>query len=269
MKQFFYRLTETDDPEERLEDAALFKALHDVYGEALVVTKAMREHLPEGAIIYGRENRFSRGNTPDIPYWNNAAFLEASKRYFRLCDWDEAKEAVAELHSSGREAFIKYTKAKAWIGRVPVGSSLMDVAEEMAYSFIDMGPCLMVQETVKMQFEHRFFVVDGEIVTSSPNAAHLTPLDYPQKHPFMTPQDKTPWRNGIHQYDSWEIFDLMEVGAAELADQKDFRNSVIDMAIVPDRGAVCVEVNPLAVGGVGLFACNVRWLASAIHERDF
>lgn len=33
MTDFNYRLCNTDDPEERLEDAAMWKALHDVHGD--------------------------------------------------------------------------------------------------------------------------------------------------------------------------------------------------------------------------------------------
>lgn len=51
MKVYKYRITNTLDPEERVEDAALAKAMHDVFGDRL-------EIVAEGEADFGRDKMF-------------------------------------------------------------------------------------------------------------------------------------------------------------------------------------------------------------------
>lgn len=254
---FTFRLTNLHDPEERLEEAALWKAMHDVFGSAITA-------VSEGEADYGRPLRFvfgtsHRGRTPDIAYWNDPAFLRHARRRFWVGPWEEAENQVQALHADGLGAFIKSTVAKDWIARVPVGQSLSDVAGDMAYSYIDGGPPVMVQELAKVTYEHRFFVIGRRIVTHSPNAAHLTPLDHPQIYDFTTPHDAEP--------SLFVAGGFLSAVADDIALTMAVPDAVVDCALINGQPA-CVEINPMVVGGVGLFACDVRALARAIYTRD-
>lgn len=257
MSKAYFRLTDNPDPEERLEEAALWKALHDVFGCRI---EAVTDHDDTKGIVYGRGLRWRADHSPrDIPYWTDPAFLRHAKRSFEVCDWSSACVAVERLHADGCGAFVKSTRAKEAIFRVPVGQSLREVVGDMAFSFIDCPPCLMVQRLVQMKFEHRFFVINRRVVTSSPNAGHLTPLDYPQFYDFETPAAP---KHGLFHARGF----LLGVVEDMVRDMK-VPDAVIDCALI-DGEPGCVEINPLIVGGVGLFACDVRALASAIYARD-
>lgn len=257
LRPFTFRLTENADPEERLEEAALWKAMHDVYGDRIVA-------VTEGGADYGRGRRLNPFSSqpersPEIAYWKDSAFLKHAGRRFWVGQWEEAEAQVQFLHADGLGAFIKSTRAKDWIARVPVGQSLSDAADAMAYTYIDGGPAIMVQELATVRYEHRFFVIERRVVTSTPNAAHLTPLDYPQTYDFETPHD--------HQPSLFSARGFLLPVAEDIARNMASPDAVIDCALINGEPA-CVEINPMAVGGVGLFACDVRALASAIYARD-
>lgn len=254
-RAFTFRLTNNLDPEERLEEAALWKAMRDIYGDRITA-------VTDGDADYGRERLFSkprRGGSRELAYWNDPAFLKHAARRFWVGRWEVAEQQVKVLHSEGLGAFIKSTVAKEWICKVPVGQSLYRAAGDMAYSYIDGGPKVMVQELAKIRYEHRFFVIDRRIVTSSPNAAHLTPLDHPQVFDFETPHDHQPSHFAARGF----LLPVAEDIARNMAEP----DAVIDCAIINGQPA-CVELNPMRVGGVGLFACDVRALAAAIYARD-
>lgn len=257
-----YTLLESADPEERLEDAALFKAMKDVFGDQLVGCMNGISVDPAPVLQYGRESRFQPSRTPTLKYWEDPAFLAYTGRSFKVLDWDAAEIEVKRLHSEGKGAFLKSTRCKHYAIKVPVGKSLSDEEfEGMAYSFIDGGPKLMVQEMVPMEFEHRFFVINRQVVTDSPNAVHLTPLDYPyrysHRHPSSAIQSIRPISYGL------AMLKVVEDIAANMATP----DAVIDLALVGVK-VVCVEFNPFIVGGVGLFASDVRAIAQAVYERD-
>ncbi|HJR83469.1 MAG TPA: hypothetical protein VJ775_06035 [Sphingomicrobium sp.] len=252
MKTFTFRLTDNDDPEERLEEAALWKAMHDVYGARIAA-------VTDGDADYGRPRRFARGPSMDLAYWTDPAFLKHAGRRFWVGRWEDADEQVRALHADGLGAFIKSTRAKDWICKVPVGQSLDEVADAMAYSYIDGGPPIMVQELAKVRYEHRFFVIDRRIVTRSPNAAHLTPLDFPQTWDFETPRD--------HKHSLFSAGGFLMPVAEDIARNMATPDAVIDCALINGEPA-CVEINPMVIGGVGLFACDVRAIAGALYARD-
>lgn len=253
-KQFTYRLCDTTDPEERLEDAALWKAMHDVFGDRISVSAAH-----DAAPDYGRGRALDKRRVPEVTYWHDPAFLAHAQRSFWVGPWDTAGAEVERLHRLGLDAFVKSTRPKHWIERIPVGVSLDTAADATAYTFIDDGPALMVQELAEMRYEHRFFVVNRHIVTHSPNAVHLTPLDYPQTFSFVTPHER--------QHGTFCASGFLRGVAEDIARKMETPDAVIDCALINGKPG-CVEINPLAIGGVGLFACDVRSLALAIYQRD-
>lgn len=263
-----FRLTKNLDPEERLEEAALWKAFHDFYGNDVV---AIDDEARETRDIptFGRDPRSyqAKNNNPVssiLEYWNDPAFQKFSGRKMWVCDWDEAKKRVQQLRDIGVGAFIKSTRTKHFVCKVPAtGASFDDVMGDMAYSFIDGGPKLLVQELVDMKYEHRFFVIDRKIVTHSPVQVTLTPLDYPLPDFSVS---RTPNSSSLEA--SKEILSELHRTASRVADEMEYPHAAIDCAITtsPDRpnGTGCViEFNPMKLGQLGLYACNVRKLAEA------
>lgn len=265
--KLYYRLCETTDPEERFEDAAMWKALHDEFGDEITLV-GYNDAVPEDGYLFGRGKRFSASEenvrlpVPDyLPYWTDPAFLRVCGRSFKLCDYDEAKSEVARLHADGKDAFIKSIRSKHLTMKVPQGTPLEDALEELAYSFIDMPPCLMVQEFVDMAYERRFVCINREIITYSPIAVHLTPIDviYGYAH-FRNPSDRRPWM--------WDenLASQMYEFADNLAKTMATPYAIIDLAV--SQGAIVpVEFNPLRIGQFGLYACNVREIARAVRRR--
>src|SRR5690606_6970588 len=141
-----FRLTHNMDPEERLEEAALWKALCDFYGEEIVPFDDTKEEAPDLPTFGRTSSSFCKPDRNPIPssldYWSDPASGEHAHRDFWICDWEAAVRQVNVLHSRGATAFVKATKSKHWICNVPVGSTLYDAMGDMAYSFLDGGPDL-------------------------------------------------------------------------------------------------------------------------------
>lgn len=255
MAKFCYRTSSTLDPEERLEDAAMVKALHDRFGDRLKVIP------PEMDWQDGMERWGSpyRNQISDFRYWDDPAFIDAAGREFWVGPIDEAPDRIAALHDTGSDAFVKSTRFKHWIGKVARGQSMLDAMKGMEYSFMDGGPHLMVQEFVPMEFEWRFVVIDRRIVTHSPNAMHLTPIDHPVASIFRTPSSKQPERN-----DGSALGRMISL-ARMIAGKMRPDHAIVDCAMVGQM-AVCVEMNPFVPGGFGLFACDVRAIARALGD---
>jgi len=228
-----FRLTDNVDPEERLEEAALWKAMHDEYGSEIRPVKG------DAPTTFGRLRKRS-GET--LRYWTDPAFLTHCRRSFTVCDFAEVQKAVMGLHRAGLGAFLKSTRDKHWIGRVPLGADVQQVIGEMAFSFIDGGPQLMVQELCRIDNEHRFFVIGRNVVTHSRNSPELTPLDYDVARHVVRPA----------------YMALARKVAAEMREP----HAVVDIGDINGEPGV-VEFNPLHLGSVGLFACDVRALARA------
>jgi hypothetical protein len=262
-----FRLTDNEDPEERLEEAALWKAMKDFYGDRI---SAVTPEHPAGDdwIMFGRSERLATGQEPvssRLEYWTDPVFLANCGREFRVAPWEGLHAAVSDLHARGIGAFVKSTRMKHFVCRLPVGADIDAVIGPMAFSFMDGGPSLMVQALADVKCEHRFFVIGRRIVTESPVMVSLTPFD---------------WRDNIGMvYDSpvgsdsrmdtelvGQYFELARTVARDMVPE----HAVIDVAIIDGSPAV-IEMNPMQLGQVGLYASNVRDLAAASETliRDF
>lgn len=265
MTKIAFRLTRNTDPEERLEEAALWKALYDVYGENII---GFSDDTDEPDLpTFGRTSPFFNKNpiSSELKYWNDPAFIKYAKRDVWVCDLNTARDKVNDLHRRGVQAFIKSTRSKHYICKVPIGTSLDDAMGYMAYSFIDDGPELIVQEHIKMTYEHRFFVIDREIVTDSPVQTPLTPLDYPLPTGSVS---HTP--NAEMLEINPQIYNELRLIAEKVASEMDYPHAAVDCAITETsdgRPTAClIEMNPMQLGQLGLFACDVRALAKASHK---
>lgn len=232
-----FRLTENLDPEERLEEAALWKAMHDEYGDLI------KPMTGDALATFGRSRKAEGENRLD--YWSDPAFLNHCRRSFVTVEFDGVAAEVRKLHERGLGAFVKSARSKHWIERIPVGTDWERAIGEMAYSFIDGGPELMVQELCEIRSEHRFFCIAREIVTFSESRPELTPLDFPRRQSTLS-KELVPMGR------------LAQTIAAEMRQP----TATIDVAYINGELGV-VEFNPLRLGQVGLFACDVRALAAA------
>ena len=265
--KLYYRLCETTDPEERVEDAAMWKALHDEFGDEISLV-GNDDPVPEDGYLFGRGKRWSAEETkvvlpvPDyLPYWTDPAFLRTCGRSFKVCDYEGAVAEVKRLHDEGKDAFVKAVESKLLTAKVPRGVSLDNALGDMIYSFLDMPASLMVQEFVDMAYERRFVCINREIITYSPVAAHLTPIDaiYGYAH-FRRPSDRRPW--------TWDenLASRMYETADNLAKTMATPHAVIDLAV--SNGAIIpIEFNPLRIGQFGLYVCNVREIARAVRRN--
>lgn len=277
MARCFYRLSETSDPEERLEDAALAKALHDVMGEDLQILSP-QEPWPDHGLHLGRTRMFE-GPPRNlmapamIRYWEDPAFRAHTAREWSLLDLPAAKTKVKELHASGRDAFVKSTLGtKHYRERIPQGIELSEALDAMVYSFIDRDPCLLVQEAVEMTCERRFLIIDREVLTHSTVANSLTPLSRFQTGggtlEFDDLHAKTPGVNTL-QYNPTLTQRMLSL-AQEIADQSEFESLCLDMCLI-DSGPLAgrleiIEYNPMQPGMVGLFGCNPYALAEGVKS---
>ena len=236
-----FRLTDNADPEERLEEAALWKAMHDEYGDDIAVLP----DASQGGVCFGRMGSKVRNHvSDDLPYWNDPAFLRHVQRRFTVVRYDGWRDAVASLHADNLGAFVKSTKSKHCIFRVPVGTKPDAAIGAMAYSFMDGGPAMMVQQLIEPTYETRFFCIGRQIVTESPIGPHLTPIDFPRvSHPVP-------------------VADALRVVAKAIAADMRVPHASIDCALIDGKPGV-VELNPMILGNLGLYACDVRALARA------
>ncbi len=261
MPRAAFRLTENTDPEERLEEAALWKAMYDEYGAEGIVAVRAHDEAPEGLPVFGRTPKFpvpcANPVSARLEYWNDPAFLAACCREFHVAPFESAEAIVRSLQARGKGAFIKSTSLKHFTATIRLGEDFREKVGVMAYSFIDGGPALMVQELVEVEYEYRYFVIDGQIVAFSPNMTSLTPIDYPLPPctVFRTPDSRA---LEIRP----DIVTALDRVAAELATSMATPHACIDVGLINGvPGAV--EMNPMQIGQVGLFASSVRALARA------
>jgi hypothetical protein len=275
LSHLYFRLAETEDPEERLEDAVLFKALHDEFGDGLTIVPP-KDASPEDGLFLGRgKNReFDPKNVigmPGMQYWEDPAFRNALTRSFIVTDLPGAEAEVKRLHAEGKDAFLKSTKQKHYIGRIDQGVPFHEAMDGMVYSFMDLEDCLMVQEAVEMNFERRFLVMNGKVVTQSPVAWHLTPMsrgDILEETGFSvedlhyeTPKSREARFNP-------SATERMTKVAQAIADASDNPNLCIDLAIMGsdlDNDPIeVIEFNPMQPGACGLYGCSPKKIAAAV-----
>jgi hypothetical protein len=259
-----FRLSDNPDPEERLEEAALWKAMYDHFGPDRISPLLSDDVAPGDWVLFGRQmGRFQTGQEPvsdDLPYWTDPAFLAHCGRSFSVVDYEGIPAAVERLHEAGRGVFLKSTRLKHWKAEVPVGTSVWDALGDMAYSFMDGGPHVMVQEAVDMTYERRYFVIGRRVVASSPVMNALTPIDWPTPYGacYRTPTSaEMEILPSIHDQQD----ELVERVAVEMRPE----HAVVDIAMVGGRGGhpVVIEMNPMVLGQAGLFASSVRSLSVA------
>jgi len=281
MARCFYRLSNTPDPEERLEDATLAKALHDVLGPDLEILPPDVTY-PERGLHLGRTKRMEgiTGNRPntlsgnEIRYWEDPAFLRSTNREWGLFDLSGAEAEVTRLHESGRDAVVKSTLSpKHLITGAPRGTSLPDALDAMIFSFCDRPPCLLVQERVDMRYERRFLFMDGALLTQSAVGSHLTPMsrvwEPARGQRFEDLHLSTPGSRDL----IWSptLTERMTARALEIAAASDHQTFCMDLCLIGEDlkyGVIePIEWNPFQPGGLGLYGCDPRRIAEGVRAH--
>lgn len=266
MPRIVFRPYRGDDREERIESDAAQTALAELLADRLEIL----DDIPNDAThVFGRTpaNWWLQRSTLVYPapehqkvdYYRWRGFLDHAGRPVTLHDFDGAKARVAELHASGKDAFVKATREKYYTGIVPAGTALTRHLGDLAYSFMDTPNCLIVQPRVRMIREYRIFVVDGQAVTGAGNVTSHTPDDnIAHFNPLVSDRPA----EDICDHDE-ELVQAYLAFAAMVIPKLPVSSLVLDVAMIEGAPAV-VEINPLHLGQVGLFGCDVRRLAHAV-----
>lgn len=263
----YYIDSGTRDREERIEEDVLREALVSRIPGLIPLPHRPDQLPPAGSVVYGRitvttslNQGFAWPKARDIvtPYWNDETFVKYAGRKFDLVDWDGACSKVDELHAQGGRAFIKAIDDKMLAEPVPAGMRLLDHLEDLAFSFIDRQPCLMVQDLVPMRHEYRIMVINGTPITGAGRIEHTTPLD--NEAPFDPKMVATP--DGAVEHDQARA-DRYQAFARMFANETKLQNYSLDLCEIEGDAAV-VELNPMQPGRLGLFAIDIDLFADAV-----
>ena len=272
---YAFVLDRSVDPEERLENAILWKTLSDRVGSKIRAYDDVSKVPGCVTHIFGRAGhrsdlfreglRYPGPQEKTLPYWTMPGFLELAGRSITLCDLDQADLEVRRLHLEGKDAFVKATRDKYLTKHVPVGTSLWQALDAMVYSFIDEDACLLVQEYVAMTYEYRLFVVDGQVVTGAGCIPWKTPLDNTALYDSVMIEQRGDTKVGGPAMSNLRL-DQYLAFASEAVDQLGGGSFVLDLAMINGEVGI-VELNPMRLGQVGLYASKVPVLVDAILEH--
>lgn len=260
MRNYTFRLSSTFDPHELVEEALLYAAFKDTFGDKLVTVRGPNE----ADFGRGTTNRFMH-KFDETKYWEDPAFIDACHRKFKVCTLEEAVEFHEENALEKKNSFFKSIRMKEFTCKIPWRSSLQDAIGDMIYSFIDAGPIILMQDFIDIQYEVRCIIIDGKLVT------------YSGVHPEMTPNklqhlDFMPlWRYPYHLFDNYSKLGMIDEDIESIVNDvflplTNFKDIVMDIGIYDDQWTI-VEFNPLHIGNFGLYKCDPYKIAEAIYEK--
>lgn len=263
----------TNDPEELVELSLMWKSLHEVYGDKIMLL-GQKETPEDNDIIFGlptMKQRVFSNNWLSEDYHEIDAFRQKVSRAFRVCDYEGAEDFVKFLSYKGKGAFIKSVNQKEYTGSGEAGQSLVDIMGAHAISFCDRrGKSLIVQEKVSFSHEYRCVVVDGEVVTSSPVLHKATPFDV--THPAFRGLDpseilfadpKLDYGDFVHEPG---LTGEMLAMADEIASGSNMVSGTIDIGLMNGKDIEPIEMNIGWPGHYGLFLCDPRVIAEeSVH----
>jgi hypothetical protein len=265
MAKVAFRPYSGDDREEKIESDRIEQAL----ALALAGDVTIGDTIPADAThVFGRlPKHWARPVTLVYPeashlhldYWNWEGFLAHARRSSEVHDLAGATKRVAEIHAAGHDAFVKATMPKFYTSIVPRGMTLSRHLDALAFSFIDRGPCLIVQESVAMKHEYRILVVDGQPVTGAGTVFSHTPDD--NQSPFNPLVSPNPADDNCTS-DEALVSRYLDF-ARQVIPLMPTQSFSLDVAMINGEIGI-VELNPLMLGQIGLFACDPTLLTSAV-----
>ena len=260
------------DPDERLENALLYRALRRRLGPRMPgyareadIPKSVRAVFGRASplrLVNGREQCplvYPHPRVHTLPYWEDPAFLAAAGRKIGLFDLPDAAREVAAMHARGEAAFVKATRPKFFAQLVEPGTGLIAALDSLSYSLCDAADCLLVQEAVRFEHEYRVFVVAGEAVTGAGCIEDRSPAE--NRDRFDTAMASR--RSSEHVTAQPGLTAAYQDFAERFVAGRTDLTCTLDLATVDGRIRV-IEMNPLQLGRVGLFACDVQALADAV-----
>jgi hypothetical protein len=123
----------------------------------------------------------------------------------------------------------------------------------------------LVQEFVEMTYEYRLFVVDGRVVTGAGCIPWKTPLDNTALYDPDMVEHRGDTDLAGPQISNLRL-DQYLAFASEAVDQLGGGTFVLDVAMIDGQVGI-VELNPMRLGQVGLYAADVRALVDAVLNR--
>lgn len=260
-----------DDAEEKIESNALHNALKKLIPENEI--NIIGRRTPEGTTHrFGRSNSIDtlpiasliypgeRYQATNARYWDWPTFIDHANRFVKVAPYEEAKDIVATIHEAGNHAFVKSTRQKHFIQKVPRGTSLNQAIGDWAYDLIDGGPNLIVQDFATIVAEYRIFIIDGEVITGAGKIMEHTPADH-RPCDFGPFSRFTPSPDG-EAVDNPDLVKRYIDLARSIASCLPDRHTNIDVALINGRVGI-VEANPLELGQIGLFGCDIDILTRA------
>lgn len=255
-----------DKVEEWVEDAALLKealsSLDKVFvcGSWDAITKEFGEkpQIPYIGHIPGRNPHFYEkvGNLD-----NDLLFPELKEFLGRevitaKADYDDMKNNVFEMLQKYNVVYLKWLSVSKVRSVIPIKS--LDEFDEWFFADPFMVETLhrcklSIQEGLELSHEHRFFVVNGKIVTSSPTRWDLTPIHK------IEPIDEvlqTSFDNVVA-----EVVNSLKNGTSLQG-----QTYVVDVAWDKKyKQVVVVELNP--IHNSGLYNCDIKKVIQAVKEE--
>ncbi len=272
MPNLLFAMPRTNDPEELLEAALMWKALKDEFGAAI------HPLLPDDAVVAGdvvfglptKPQEMILTSPSSGNYWDMPAFTSRLSRSFKVCTLPDAELEVARLGAEGKGAFLKSLRPKYFTGGGEPGQSAGKILGAMVYSFCDEPkPCLMVQERVSMTHEMRFVVVNGAIVAESPVLHRATPASAMSAELRGVDLAEILYRGPGAELDEFEVRPAarsnMRDMAAAIARESCLASGTVDIALLDgdDSRIEPIEINFGNPGRYGLYLCDPVAIAKA------
>jgi len=208
-------------------------------------------------------------------YYHWPVFTRYAGRKVRVVDADEGQLLAACEQVAGEDGrvVVKVTRPK-------YGMTTINVRHSVAHAIVEddliMGALMhldgtkdafLVQKHIEMQFERRFFIVDGLAVASAGCIPAYTPFDR------LAPHDP---RMRRHRRDGEDIIwapeqtktlhDFADRIATELRHSGNLSEYVLDVALNRDGNPLIVEFN--GIRNAGLYASDPHWVVRALLRRD-
>lgn len=269
--------------------------LIDPTDEASPIVLGEQGAVPEDTPYFGpppssvvNKHRQHHSCKPDaLDYWTIEAVTSRMGRSIELAGFtpdDGSLDVTEALKRIGakrtRPAIVKSTTAKkrpvteAWVDMF--GSFCpKDISWEWApVTEEGISATVMVQQKIPMDYEYRFFLIDGKPVASAAAIEEYTPLQNTSKtpwHPKMR-KDRTAKTIPVTRHDTLQHYlQFVTKAGTDLIEERPDLNAVVCDVAMSEGSPVIVELNPM--GNAGLYATDPHsiaeaYFASAGHTED-
>ena len=228
----------------------------------------------------------------NVDKYADKSYLEPFlKRYSKIVD-TENEQSLKELYDdisclNNNKLFIKNPYHKDVNGCVDISNVLNNSYNPFyIYELLETNPVfeywsyqtprfLLLQEKMIMNYETRFFVVNGEIVTASGRVIDFVPTRKSIRNPFYYADKAVAYQS--HSNDNQEVevnpyynymLDYVKDMINTIKDnEKDSPTCVIDIAWSPrEQSPVLVEIN--SISNSGLYGCSAHAVYNELYKND-